>query len=293
MNLAPGLLSILNGLVGDKLVLFKRSWAIPMRFRDSGKDLSEAELSKTLSGNKALIVFVHGLMADESIWDTLSKPLKKRFNLAYLRYNTGLHISENGQKLSQHLSQLGDLLPNVPIILVGHSMGGLVIRSACHYGRLKKQSWIKRVKVVFLIAVPNAGASLAKLGHLTTYLLKKLSLWHIRKLGNLLEHRSAGIKDLSLAYMTDEDWKQAKHPRTSIPTLPGVSYHILVGSLSKDESSLMTKYFGDGLVTPDSATSKTMIKIATVKTFPKAGHNSLLKDKRVANYLFETLKGYS
>ncbi len=50
--------------------------------------------------------------------------------------NTGLHISDNGRRLAELLDRLDGCWP-VPveeILLVGHSMGGLINRSACHYG---------------------------------------------------------------------------------------------------------------------------------------------------------------
>ena len=51
----------------------------------------------------------------------------------FVRYNTGRHISVNGRELSELLDALVRAWPREveQIALVGHSMGGLVARSAC------------------------------------------------------------------------------------------------------------------------------------------------------------------
>ncbi len=52
----------------------------------------------------------------------------------YLRYNTGLPVGRNGADLAWLLDDLVAAWP-VPvrsIALVGHSMGGLVVRAAFH-----------------------------------------------------------------------------------------------------------------------------------------------------------------
>jgi triacylglycerol esterase/lipase EstA (alpha/beta hydrolase family) len=61
-----------------------------------------------------------------------------------VRYNTGLHISQNGRALAEQLEELVQAWP-VPveeICIVGYSMGGLVARSALHYGAQAKHSWL-------------------------------------------------------------------------------------------------------------------------------------------------------
>ena len=54
----------------------------------------------------------------------------------FVRFNTGRHISENGASLAALLDELvADWPVEVErIAIVGHSMGGLVARSACHRG---------------------------------------------------------------------------------------------------------------------------------------------------------------
>ena len=87
-----------------------------------------------------VVVFVHGLMTTEYSWslgrrepygDRLARELG--CTPVYVRYNTGRHISENGRSLSELMEELVAAWPveAEQVALVGHSMGGLVARSAC------------------------------------------------------------------------------------------------------------------------------------------------------------------
>ena len=152
-----------------------------------------------------------------------------------------------------------------------------------------------KIKTIFLIAVPNYGAALAQLNHMSAVVLKALGRFYVGRIGALIEQRSNGIKDLRQGAMVDEDWKYGEpavlnyDKHTPVPPVPGVHYHILVGNLSKEEDSLMAKYFGDGLVTPASAVAETLIRVSTIKVFPQTGHNSILRSKDVHAYVQQTL----
>lgn len=284
---SPSILQILNGLVGDKLALKKNSWSIEMSFRVGGKDTPIQDLNRKLRG-KRVIVFVHGLMADERIWKEMASHIKRDFQCLFVRYNTGLHISSNGRKLSELLEELHRMYSPKEIALAGHSMGGLVIRSACYYADKDMKTWHRTVKKIFLLAVPNDGAALEKLSHATSFVLRKIASFQLGLIGNVLEQRSDGIKDLRHGAMLEEDWNSSK--RTPVPPLARVTYHILVGSLFKDDQSFMAKYFGDGLVTHGSAISQTLMHAAEVKIFGGTGHNSLLRTKAVCQHVTESLR---
>jgi hypothetical protein len=129
------------------------------------------------------------------------------------------------------------------------------------------------------VQVGNAGLS------------QKLSRWKLGEVGNIIEQRSAGIKDLRQGAMLEEDWKFPRKKRTPVPPLAGVHYHVLVGSLMENEKSLLARYFGDGLVTQGSAVAKTLLSVSTVKVFSKTGHNSILTDSRVRLYIKKNLGG--
>lgn len=282
-------LPILNGLIGDKLAAMLDTWSIPMSFRVGNNDISVQDLAKRIK-NKNIVVYVHGLMADEKMWKHFHR-IEPHFTCLHVRYNTGLHISENGVLLNKLLNTLYEEVPFKKLHLIGHSMGGLVIRSACHQAQKEGLPWVKHLKTVFLIAVPNAGAALEKLTGMTSIILRRIARFHIGKIGNLLEQRSNGIKDLRHGAMLEEDWKYGDETKRSpVPPLPEVEYHILVGNLTADENSMMAKYFGDGLVTRHSAVSATLMQGASVKVFPKTGHNSILNSQSVVDYVLKILK---
>jgi len=281
-------LPIINGLVGDKLSQRQDDWAIGLSFRLDGNDVTVAELNSKL-GSRSTVVFVHGLMADERIWKHF-RGFDEEFSTLYVRYNTGLHIHENGKLLAELLKAYGRRFPASKIFLAGHSMGGLVIRSACHYAKKRRHDWVDRVAAIFLIAVPNAGAALEKVSHATAAILNRIARWHLGTIGNIIDQRSNGIKDLRLGTMLESDPLAKVDERSSVPPIPGIRYHILVGSFAADEKSLMARYFGDGLVTQGSAVGKTLFKVSEVKIFPKTGHNSILNDARVLRYVREVLK---
>ena len=87
-------------------------------------------------------------MAAPSIGDQLRDDLD--YSPLYLRYNTGRHISTNGQQFAQMLQALCDAwpIPVESVSLLGHSMGGLIIRSACWYAQSQQAN---------LAAIPAAG----------------------------------------------------------------------------------------------------------------------------------------
>ena len=93
----------------------------------------------------ALVVFLHGLMETERGWrlggrEPYGARLRREPGLTpvYVRYNSGRHISENGRSLADLLERVVAEWPVEveEVALVGHSMGGLVARSACHLGAL-------------------------------------------------------------------------------------------------------------------------------------------------------------
>lgn len=263
-----GPLSALNGVVGDYLAAQKSKLAISMSL-----------VGKKQGGR--LCIFVHGLCVSETAWQFPKDPKKSYGSLLeqelgytpiYVRYNSGLHISTNGQLLARLVSELcknsSDPIPE--IIFVGHSMGGLVVRSACHYAQKANAPWIKKISKIFLIGTPHHGNDYEKLGNLTSLVLRlvpNLVTKGIAKLGNT---RSAGIKDLRFGNLLDEDWMEQdpdalwRDNRHRVPLLEGVDYYVIAGSLAKKSDNIFTQYFGDGLVPTHSAAGRSFRKSRTI-----------------------------
>ncbi|GGG56492.1 esterase/lipase family protein [Hymenobacter glacieicola] len=328
-------LPVLNGAFGDQLAARHDRRAIQMSFRRYEADVSVAELrlQPPPEGQvRKTVVFLHGLMGDEIIWQTGAGPEDVRFgprlqrelgvNCLYVRYNSGLHISENGRRLHQLLTELVQTFPAAvgELVLVGHSMGGLVIRSAGYYAAQEQLfseapvasgpadntpepalRWLPSLRDVFLLGVPNDGSFLEQNSHLTALILRKINIWPTRAISGLLDKRSNGIKDLRFARLTDEDWQNAHAddlfpPRTVVPPLPGVRYHVLVGSLLKTVDSALHEYFGDGLVGAGSARGRIFRDPAappdlliTTRVYPRLHHGTLLSNPEVYAYIRENI----
>lgn len=317
-------LPVLNGAFGDQLAERQDRRAIQMSFRRHSADVPVAalRLEPGEAGPRKVVVFLHGLMGDEVIWQAGS-PDGLRYGprlqqdtgaiCLYVRYNSGLHISQNGQLLHALLTELLDTYPAAvgALTLVGHSMGGLVIRSAGYYASRETQAtaaptepgkegaapWLEHLQNVFLLGVPNEGSFLEQNSHFTSVVLRKINLRPTRFISGLIDKRSNGIKDLRHAILVDEDWQDPHAndlfpPRTLVPPLPGVRYHVLVGSLLKTANSALHDYFGDGLVGAGSALGRVFGDPAmppeqriSTRIFPKLHHGTLLSNPEVYQYL--------
>ncbi|MCF6240148.1 MAG: hypothetical protein L3J74_02235 [Bacteroidales bacterium] len=303
------LLPVLNGFAGHLLEESNDPRAIKMSFRYDNKDVAVRELGNIydFSSYKGKIgILIHGLFGDERMWkktENQSVPkigdlleINEKYSVLYLRYNTGLHISENGRALSNLLEHFSSIYKKEvsEINLIGHSMGGLVTRSAGYYAGIQRQEWTRLVKKIFLIGVPNKGSYLAQTADFVNELFKKADISKDELISKFLDIRSNGIKDLAYAYLTDEDWldvHKKRQEKIKVRPLPGVKYFLIAGTLGKNK--IFNTYFGDGLVGSDSAASNELnTNIFTKverKIFEKEDHISLLSSKAVADYIIENL----
>ena len=176
--------SLIAGIAGHREDVFGD--ALPdMSYRFGGTDIDVDTLlvahSRIQGRTRAIdvAVLVHGLMTDERNWTTGTDPICDRFQATFgwtplfVRYNTGLHISKNGEKLARRLIQLHDHWgPRLGRIqLFGHSMGGLVSRSAVAYLERRNHPVLEQIDRLFLLATPNNGCEIERLGHAVEYLL--------------------------------------------------------------------------------------------------------------------------
>jgi pimeloyl-ACP methyl ester carboxylesterase len=304
-------LAVVNGLFGDALEDRDSRFATPMTIRagDTPLPLDRPQLGDVLASvpnvGPRICVFVHGLMATESIWRFPNDPSTSYGTLLAgdedvtvlsLRYNTGRHISANGRDLANLLDQLVSGWPVRvrEVNLIGHSMGGLVIRSACHYARRTRprgrwlpigRSWTSKVRRVVLIGVPNTGAELEGLVNSASAALWALPLAPTRLVGLGLDRRSAGIKDLRFGAIVDEDWleqdpggRRRTHPHRP-HRLRRADHLLIAGTLTADPEHPVAKRIGDALVTMHSASGRSpdgdLFPSATVRTFPGTTHNAL------------------
>jgi len=259
--------SIINGLLGDKSI---GPLTLKMNFFTDNKPIdltnSEKKISFKNPDNPKVCLLIHGLMDGHHSWrqkndydygDLLSENFG--YTPLYLRYNTGLHISQNGRRLAKLIRKLEKSFsrPVDEIIVIAHSMGGLVMRSACHYGG--QQGWLKKISQIFYLGCPHLGAPLEKFGNLATNILTILPYPFLNLTKNIINLRSAGIKDLRHGYLVDEDW-QGTNPdslfvknKAIIPLHPNMAHFAISSSISKNPHGLLTKIVGDSMVPPASA----------------------------------------
>jgi pimeloyl-ACP methyl ester carboxylesterase len=282
---------ILNGVFGDYLAHDESRLAIEMGLYHSGYrlDLNEAiaEQVETPISNK-LVIFVHGLTNTESIWDYQSpegnvtnygKQLEEKLGYTplFLRYNSGLSIKDNGRELSERIQQLFEHypLPIEELILVGFSMGGLLIR---HAQLDSEKSWTKKLHACIYIGTPHEGAKLEQAGSASSKLLQNftkpyLNVWH-----SWAELRSQGIKDLHSGFKNN---KEAFHTTAKHCFISGG----LLKSTSDIAELIENAFIGDSLVVKSSAHPEVALKQRSNQHFSGLDHFTLARNPMVYDFV--------
>jgi len=262
------LLAALNGVLGDYLAASNNPLAISMHLRRRGVPLpTEREpiaAAIPQAGGK-LLVLLHGLCMNDLQWRrkghdhgaALARDLA--YTPVYLHYNSGLHISANGRAFADLLETLVQCwpVPLTELVLIGHSMGGLVTRSACHYGALAGHQWLPHVGKLVFVGTPHHGAPLERGGNWVDILLGSSA--YSAPLARLGKIRSAGITDLRFGNLVDEDWnkrdrfERSRDLRVAVPLPEGVACHAIAASTGKTAGDLSGRLIGDGIVPLASA----------------------------------------
>ncbi|MEK8050068.1 alpha/beta hydrolase [Ideonella sp. DXS22W] len=256
----------LNGVLGDHLAATGNSLAIDMRFRRAGRPLllERHALRASLPGaTPRLLVLLHGLCMNDLQWqraghdhgEALARDLG--YTPVYLHYNSGLSISTNGRILAQRMEALYDAWPG-PIerlVMIGHSMGGLVARSAIHHGAMAQRGglrWPGRVDDLVCLGSPHQGAPLERAGHGVDVLLSAAP--YAAPLARLGKVRSAGIHDLRLGNIVNPpSGDDGEHRCPQVPLPGGTRCYAVAASLGPSSGSLKSRLLGDGLVPVASA----------------------------------------
>jgi pimeloyl-ACP methyl ester carboxylesterase len=269
----------LNGVCGDKLEHWESPLATPITLRSENGDLLDIS-NWAQQPAKAHILFLHGLCHSDLEWQQSANHVKfyhelaqLGYKVAWLRYNTGRAIHHNGEAfadlLQQHFAEKG-----TPLILIGHSMGGLLIRSASHWAEVQQHTWLKRLTHAAYLGSPHLGAPWERVGHKANNLLNITPYTRpLMRLGNI---RSRGIKDLRYARLTADN---------ILPHLPESVNHLLLASAWNEKHA--ENWIGDGIVPVASALAQD--EQGDVLSAPKLkrillndiNHLRLLDDERV------------
>ena len=248
-------IAILNGVLGDTLEARGNPLALPMRLLHDGLELGPEAAAHVVPAGGKLALLIHGLCLDEACWDgdpeqLDSADLPRRladqgWTVLRLRYNSGRPIHANGRDLAAMLQLLvGKEDTSVDqLAILGHSMGGLVARSAAHQGIDAGHDWTRRLDQLVCIATPHHGSPLERIGHGIDRALD-ISRYSapFARLGKI---RSAGITDLRHGRILDVP-NDAAPVATRMP--PQTRRYHLAATLDADPGSLRSRHYGDGLV---------------------------------------------
>ncbi|MCD4751339.1 MAG: alpha/beta fold hydrolase [Thermoanaerobaculales bacterium] len=260
-------MSAFNACFGDSLSKADNELQQPMAFYRDNHPVAPEDFEAPPTGK--VCVLVHGLGCNESLWNfpkryeggSYGELLERRcgYMPLYLRFNSGLRISDNGEWLAgllerfcvRHDTTVSELL------LIGHSMGGLVIRSACHLACEAGRNWVSRVRHVIYLGSPHLGAPLEKATNVATHVLGLFDTTATRVIRDVLNARSVGVKDLRFGNLVDQDWLDCdpdelmKNRRVPIPWPADMRHHRVVGQALPTVGTL-----GDTVVRPESAAGR-------------------------------------
>jgi hypothetical protein len=271
---SPGreaMLSVINGLWGDHLAATGNPLAIPSALRVAGRALvlEPGGCSPTHEHGPApsgkVLVLAHGLCMNDLQWlrnghdhgQALARALGYR--PVYLHYNSGRHVSENGREFAELLERLVAAWPTPvsELAIIGHSMGGLVARSACLHAETQGHRWRRKLAKLVFLGTPHHGAALERGGHQVDMLFGISPF--VAPFARLGKARSAGITDLRFGNLQDADWQgrdrhaQRHDDRQPTPLPSGVRSYVVAATRAAKVGGLHSRVIGDGLVPLASA----------------------------------------
>lgn len=273
--LREGVLAALNGVMGDRLAVMGNPLATPMTLRWQGEALRWQAMPAPSKLTGKLLVLVHGLCMNDLQWHTLTGGDAEHpavvvdhgaaladvlgYTPVYLRYNTGLNISQNGHEFAEQLEQLVAHWP-VPVTelsVVTHSMGGLVARSAVRVAAQNGMAWPGQLNALVFLGTPHHGAPLERAGNWVDVMLGATPF--SKPFARLAQLRSAGITDLRYGLVADEDWQghdrfeRKADNRVHVPLPEGVACYTVAATMASQRSAQAERLIGDGLVPLPSA----------------------------------------
>ena len=282
-SMAEMAVAALNGFAGDRLARSGNPLAATMhlRRRDAHVPIERDRLAAAFPNpTRRIAVFVHGLACSEGMWSAYSErhygtpdvtygsrlEADLGYTPLYVRYNTGLHISENGRAFARLLERIVAEWPAGidELALIGHSMGGLVVRSACHYGREAGLDWTRSARHVVFLGSPHLGAPLEKAVNIAAWCLGLIDV--TRPLAVALNRRSAGIKDLRFGSLRDDDWQSADLDALlsgragDVPLLEGASHYFVAATVTRHPRHPLGVAVGDLLVREPSAAARGRVR---------------------------------
>jgi pimeloyl-ACP methyl ester carboxylesterase len=273
--IGSGVIAAVNGLIGDVLEREGSELHQPMSVRVGGATVApdrDALAEAFPNAAPRLVVFVHGLMGTEFGWRLGAGPAGQTYGTrlerdigctpVYVRYNSGRHVSQNGRSLADLLEEVVAQWPVEveEVALIGHSMGGLVSRSACYQAAEDHYDWVRRVRHTVSLGSPHMGAPLEQAVHFLSAGLHALP--ETRPVSTFLRRRSVGIRDLRRGSLVDEDWRDCDPDALraaackEIPLLDGATHCFVAATVTRSERHPLGRMIGDTLVLNASASGR-------------------------------------
>lgn len=272
--------AVINGLWGDALGHHAARLEVPMGMRDrSSKPVAFERIGEAYPAAQPHLVFLlHGFADTERCWLSTDGQPGLHDALAatgavtpiLIRYNTGRSLSDNAELLAALIEECVSAWP-VPVetvAAVGHSMGGLVIRSACAAGQSAGHGWVARVSNAVTIASPHLGTPIEKAVHSLA-----AGLGIAREtvpLQEFVDTRSDGIKDLRVGL-------------AGYSLHPGIAHHFVAGVVTKAAEHPVGAAVGDLVVRVPSASGGTDAQPASTLVVGGVRHNDLVHNDEVIN----------
>ena len=296
-----GIQAAVNGLWGDEFEHRASPMHVEMSIRNSqGASVSCDTDSLAMafpSPTHRLAVLLHGLGKTEHCWNSKVEDSEDLIGVAealeadsftpiLIRYNTGRSVPDNGVALSSLLEQVTENWPVAveEIVLIGHSMGGLVARSSLHAGESAGHSWVHSVRHSVGLGTPHFGSPIEKGAHVASRLLDKSEL--SRPIGQFIDGRSAGIKDMRHGTIRSMDRdNQSIEPHD-------VHLHHVASTITGDASHPLGALVGDLVVRINSATgtsSDSELPAANTRVFGGLNHLAMLHDPGVLSQIRDWL----
>lgn len=285
-------LSALNGVIGDHLERTENALAIRM------------QLFLPEKPGPNVLVMLHGLCMNERQWmraghnHALALERAQGWSPLYVRYNSGRHVSINARDLANMLeSQFSHWpVPVESVVIIGHSMGGLLARSAVHQAQTAGMAWPRKLRGMVFLGTPHHGATLERAGN---FLHKMLEISpYVAPFARIARIRSDGITDLRHGNLLQQDWESDSYAlrdsRRVVPLPHGVECFAVAGTVGSSEGVVL----GDGLVSVASALGRSsrrshVLRFSTSHRLIAAGvgHLDLLQSDVVCSKLLLWLNG--
>ena len=307
-------LNVLNGFWGDRIAEQRAALASVLSLRTEHGKLRKvaANLAHDVAHNVGctatgrVVVFVHGLCESDQYWTFKSRKHYERdgvtygqllhdeqgWTALYASYNSGLHISANGRLLADYLDELFSAwpVPVTEVALVGHSMGGLTVRSAAHLAAEDGQEWTTHLRHVVGLGAPHLGAPLERFVNRGTHAMSRLP--ETRPFAEWLNRRSVGIKDLRHGSVLEADWsgfdpEDLTDNCAEATLLPGVTYSMVSATLSERPDGffahdlLVEHISAHGTGHPHRTTRKIAFEPDRLTHIGRRTHFDLLSDPQV------------